>query len=88
MKKATWGNKLIVIFTILLFSTFFLSGCTSYYKVKDTQSGSVYYTTEVDRSGSGRVEFKDAKTGWDVTLLSSEVLEINEEEYKANTKKK
>jgi hypothetical protein len=56
--------------------------------VKDTQSGSVYYTTEVDRSGSGRVEFKDAKTGWDVTVLSSEVLEINEEEYKANTKKK
>jgi PBP1b-binding outer membrane lipoprotein LpoB len=88
MKKATWGNKLIVIFTILLFSTFFLSGCTSYYKVKDTQSGSVYYTTEVDRSGSGKVEFKDAKTGWDVTVLSSEVLEINEEEYKANTKKK
>jgi len=88
MKKATWGNKLIVIFTILLFSTFFLSGCTSYYKVKDTQSGSVYYTTEVDRSGSGRVEFKDAKTGWDVTILSAEVLEINEEEYKANTKKK
>ena len=88
MKKATWGNKLIVIFTILLFSTFFLSGCTSYYKVKDTQSGSVYYTTEVDRSGSGRVQFKDAKTGWEVTVLSAEVLEINEEEYKANTKKK
>ncbi len=88
MKKTTWGNKLVVIFTILLFSTFFLSGCTSYYKVKDTQSGSVYYTTEVDRSGSGRVEFKDAKTGWDVTILSAEVLEINEEEYKAKTKKK
>ena len=88
MKKVTWGNKLIVIFTFLLLSTFFLSGCTSYYKVKDTQSGSVYYTTEVDRSGSGRVQFKDAKTGWEVTVLSAEVLEINEEEYKANTKKK
>ena len=88
MKKATWGNKLIVIFTILLLTTFFLYGCTSYYKVKDTQSGSVWYTTEVDRSGSGRAQFKDAKTGWDVTVLSAEVLEINEEEYKANTKKK
>ena len=88
MNKATWGNKLIVIFTILLLGTIFLSGCTSYYKVKDTQSGSVYYTTEVDRSGSGSVKFKDANTGSEVTLQSSEVLEINEEEYKANTKKK
>ena len=87
MKRATWGNKLIVIFSFLLFSTFFLSGCTSYYKVKDTQSGSVWYTTKVDRSGSGRAEFKDAKTGWDVTVVSAEVSEINEEEFKENTKK-
>lgn len=88
MNKATWGNKLIVIFTILLLGTIFLSGCTSHYKVKDTQSGSVYYTTEVDRSRSGSVKFKDANTGSEVTLQSSEVSEINEEEYKANTKKK
>jgi len=88
MKKTTRGNKLIIIFAILLFGTILLSGCASYYKVKDTQSGSVYYTTEVDRSGSGSVKFKDANTGSEVTLQSSEVLEINEEEYKANTKKK
>jgi len=88
MNKATWTNKLIVIFTILLLGTFYLSGCTSHYKVKDTQSGNVYYTTEVDRSGSGSVKFTDANTGSEVTLQSSEVLEINEEEYKANTKKK
>ena len=88
MKKATRSYKLIIIFTIILFGTIFLSGCTSYYKVKDTQSGSVYYTTEVDRSGSGHVKFKDANTGSEVTLQSSEVLEVNEEEYKANTKKK
>jgi len=88
MKKTTRGNKLIIIFAILLFGTILLSGCASYYKVKDTQSGSVYYTTEVDRSGSGSVTFKDANTGSEVTLQSSEVLEINEEEYKANTKKK
>ena len=79
MKKAIWSSKLIIIFTIILLGTFFLSGCTSYYKVKDTQSGSVYYTTEVDRSGSGHVKFKDANTGSEVTLQSSEVLEVNEE---------
>ena len=88
MEKATWSNKLIIIFTIILLGTILLSGCASYYKVKDTQSGSVYYTTEVDRSGSGSVKFKDANTGSEVTLQSSEVLEINAEEYKANTKKK
>ena len=88
MKKATWDKKLIVIFTILLFGTIFLSGCASYYKVKEPQTGNVYYTTEVDRSKSGSVKFKDANTGSEVILQSSEVLEINEEEYKANTKKK
>jgi hypothetical protein len=87
MKKATWSNKLIVIFTILLFGTILLSGCTSYYKVKDTGSGNVYYTTDVDRSGSGSIKFKDANTGSEVTLQSSEVSEINKEEFKANTKK-
>ena len=88
MEKSTWGNKLIVIFTILLFITVCLSGCTSYYKVKDTQSGRVYYTTEVDRRESGSVTFIDANTGWDTTIKSSEVLEISEDEYKANTKEK
>jgi len=34
MNKVTWGNKLVVIFTILLLGTIFLSGCASYYKVK------------------------------------------------------
>jgi uncharacterized protein YceK len=88
MKKTTWSNKLIVIFIILISGTILLSGCTSYYKVKDTQSGSVYYTTDIDRSNSGSIEFKDATSGSKVTLQSSEVSEINKEEFKANTKKK
>ena len=88
MKKTIRSKKLIVILIILISGTILLSGCTSYYKVKDTQSGSVYYTTDIDRSNSGSVEFKDANTGSKVTLQSSEVSEINKEEYKANTQKK
>ena len=88
MKKAGWSKKLIVITTVLLFGTILLSGCTSYYRVKDPQSGNVYYTTDVDRSGNGSIKFKDAGTGSEVTLQSSEVSEINKEEYKANTPKK
>jgi uncharacterized protein YceK len=61
-----------------------LSGCTSYYRVTDPTSGKNYYTTEVKDAGrSGAVKVKDAKTGSMVTLQSSEVREISEEEYKA-----
>jgi uncharacterized protein YceK len=87
MNNATWSRKLIIISLILLFGTILLSGCTSYYRVKDSASGNVYYTTDIDRSKSGSIQFKDANTGSEVTLQSSEVSEINKEEYKANTKK-
>jgi hypothetical protein len=61
-----------------------ISGCTSYYRVTDPASGKNYYTTEVKETGrSGAVKVKDAKTGSMVTLQSSEVKEISEEEYKA-----
>ena len=87
MKKTIWRSMLIAIFTILLFGTIVLSGCASYYKVTDTASGNVYYTTKIDKAKSGSIKFKDANTGSDVTLQSSEVLKIKKEEYKANTKK-
>ncbi len=61
-----------------------ISGCTSYYRVTDPASGKTYYTTEVKETGrSGAVKVMDAKTGSTVTLQSSEVKEISEEEYKA-----
>jgi hypothetical protein len=61
-----------------------ISGCTSYYRVTDPASGKNYYTTEVKETGrSGAVKVKDAKTGSMVTLQSSEVKEISEEEYKS-----
>ncbi|MHC5075636.1 MAG: hypothetical protein ACYTFM_04325 [Planctomycetota bacterium] len=71
MKKA-------IIIIILLMLT---AGCTNYYKVKDLNSGQDYYTTDIKYKGSGSVDFKDAKTGTRVVLPSSEVKEIDKEEF-------
>ena len=62
------------------------TGCTTYYRVKDTTSGRTYYTEEIKRR-NGTVIFKDTKTGAEITLPSSEVAEVAEEEYKKNLAK-
>jgi len=61
-----------------------LAGCFgSYYMVRDPASGTQYYTTDVDKAGmSGAIKFKDAKSGSEVTLQSSEVKEISKDDYK------
>jgi len=60
------------------------AGCTSYYRVTDPASGKSYYTTEISEAGrAGAVKIKDAKSGGTITLQSSEVKEISEDEYKA-----
>ncbi|MBS0195241.1 MAG: hypothetical protein JSR77_00625 [Planctomycetes bacterium] len=65
-----------------------MTGCSSYYKVTDPASGKEYYTKDVDRSGrGGAVEFKDARTNAEVTLVSSEVLKIDKKAFEAATKK-
>ena len=66
-----------------------MAGCTTYYRVTDPASGKEYYTTNVDDKGrSGAVKITDDKTGSSVTLQSSEVREISEDEYTAATGKK
>jgi hypothetical protein len=59
-----------------------LSGCTTYYMVKDPASGTQYYTTKV-KSSHNAVLFTDAKTSAQVTLQSSQVLEITKDQYEA-----
>jgi hypothetical protein len=65
--------------------TMLLAGCSdSHYRVTDPTSGTTYFTTKVSDTGKGgAVKIKDAKTGSTVTLQSSEVKEISEEEYEA-----
>jgi hypothetical protein len=63
-----------------------VGGCTTYYRVKDTTSGRTYYTEEIKRR-NGTVIFRDTKSGAEVTLPSSEIAEVPQEEYQKNTAK-
>ena len=80
-------NRKLAILAIAFLFTFLFVACSSYYKVTDPGSGSTYYTSKIKKKSSGFVEFEDANTGSTVTLQSSEVKEINKEEYRANTPK-
>jgi hypothetical protein len=70
-------KKAVIIVLLLLLS----SGCTSYYKVTDLNTGKDYYTNDVKYKGSGSVDFKDAKTNTRVILPSSEVEKVDKEEF-------
>jgi hypothetical protein len=64
-----------------------IAGCTSHYRVTDPASGKTYYTTKINDAGrAGAVKIKDDRTGSTVTLQSSEVKEISEDEYEAGLK--
>jgi hypothetical protein len=66
-----------------------MAGCTNYYKVSDPGTGHTYYTSKVKDGGrTGAIKFEDAKTKSTVTLQSSEVKEISEEEFAAGVKAK
>ena len=64
-----------------------LAGCGGdYYRVNDPAGDRHYYTTDIDKTKAGAITFKDEKSGSVVTLQSSEVKEISEEEFKAAVK--
>jgi len=64
-----------------------VAGCGgNYYRVNDTAGDRLYYTTDIDQSKAGSITFKDEKSGSKVTLQSSEVKEISEDEFKAAVK--
>jgi hypothetical protein len=54
--------------------------------VSDTAGNRQYYTTDIDKSRAGSISFKDEKSGAVVTLQSSEVKQISEEEFDAAVK--
>ena len=70
--------KKIIIISLLLVV---LAGCSNYYKVTDISTQKVYYTKSVNYKGSGSVQIEDAETGAKVVLPSSEVQEVDKEEY-------
>ena len=70
---------------VLVVTALGVVACSStYYLVKDVDSGHEYYTTKVDRSRPG-VTFKDGKGHSLVTLQNSEVIEITKDQYGART---
>ena len=75
--------KLLLAVSIL--SGFMAAGCsTHYYRVTDPGSGKTYYTNNVERVWQGgALNFEDAQYGISVTLQSSEVKELSEDEFMA-----
>ena len=59
------------------------AGCgATYYRVNDPAGTKEYYTTKIEQTKAGSITFKDEKGGSVVTLQSSEVKEISENEFK------
>ena len=79
-------EKIILRWLVCISVLAMVVGCGSYYKVTDPASKSIYYTDDIDQMKGGAVKFRDARTGSDVTLQSSEVKEIESEEFKEVTK--
>jgi hypothetical protein len=70
---------------VLAATSLALAACGStYYLVKDAESGREYYTTNLMHSGDA-ITFKDGKTRSTVTLQNSEVTEISKDQYGAST---
>jgi hypothetical protein len=77
--KIGFAKRLVVLAAVLM------AGCATYYKVTDPSSGRAYYTEKVQRK-NGTIMFKDAKTGAEVTMTSSVVLEVSSDEFQKGMK--
>jgi quinol monooxygenase YgiN len=75
-----------VALTVILGLAAMAMGCASYYVVTDLKRDKTYYTTEFHRA-SGTLRFIDAKTGATITIQESEIREVSEKEFQANTVK-
>ena len=62
-----------------------LAGCTSYYQVKDVDTGATYYTKSLNYRSGGAVRFRDSRTDAEVVLQESEVKKISRERYEEMT---
>jgi hypothetical protein len=64
-----------------LFLLLFAAACTTYYRITDQPTRRTYYTTDFDRTDSGGVRFYDKKSLSNVTLQSSEIVEITKSAF-------
>ncbi len=77
----TFSTLRVLAATLVVLS---LASCTNYFQVTDPASGKVFYTKDIDQNQfSGAVEFIDAKDGGVVTLPSSRVVQVSQEQFVA-----
>jgi len=79
MKRFTSLSWIVVPLAVGLL----VAACATYYKVRDPATGNVYYTEKVKRERGGAANFKDSRSGAEVTIQNSEVTEISKGEYTA-----
>jgi hypothetical protein len=72
-----------IAIALVLFLCSLSLGCTTYYKIHDPNTGSTYYSTEIDTEKGGAVTLKDGRTNAQVTIQNSEVMEITVDQYDA-----
>jgi hypothetical protein len=68
-------------FCVILSLLLSLAGCTNYYRILDQSTRRTYYATDFDRTYSGAVRFYDEKSLSEVTLQSSEIIEISKSTF-------
>ena len=78
--------KTLLVIGLVVAGGLLATACASYYRVTDPVSGSVYYTQKVERAVGGAAQFKDQRSGSEVTIQNSEVKEIDPKEYEAGLK--
>lgn len=78
-------KKRFLAYCLLFVFMFAVYGCGSYYKITDPVSNKVYYADSIDKKGNGVIQFKDQVSKTKVTLPQSEVMEITEDQFKADT---
>jgi hypothetical protein len=76
-----------VRFSTCLLMLLVVAGCTTYYRITDQSTRREYYTTDYDRTESGAVRFHDDKSRANVTLQSSEIVEISSDTYRSETRR-
>jgi hypothetical protein len=57
-----------------------------YYRGSDPAGEKQYYAKDIKHTRTGAITFKDEKTGSVVSLQSSEIKEISEDEFKSAVK--
>ena len=74
-------------FSTCLLMLLLVAGCTTYYRITDQSTRREYYTTDYDRTESGAVRFYDDKTRANVTLQSSEIVEVSRDTYRSEVRR-